>query len=379
VYEANRQNSQARKENKSEQEGVQAMLASVEAEVADLEHSQIPAANAALSQANANFDTAVANQEKIARRLEAAQADKDRIEKQLTDANANFDSSRVAVSSLAREEMRNTDETNTLKLVFSAGDSENFVNDLETASAAARTQTRILNNSAIVKATSATKDARLKIVNELIANLKVQADEQKAAAEKSQQDAQAWKIKVDAMEVELEQKKADLAYQKAHLEEQMALFEQQQKIIEEDMKQIALSQGGSNFDGSGGQFSFPASCTRVTCPFGGYSGHMGTDFGCGDRTPIYAAADGIVISANKPPGWLGANVIRINHGTSEGHVWMTVYAHMWDDGVFVHEGEWVSRGQQIGLIGSSGMSTGPHLHFEIRRDGVALDSQHILG
>ncbi|MGA9173155.1 MAG: peptidoglycan DD-metalloendopeptidase family protein [Thermoactinomyces sp.] len=92
--------------------------------------------------------------------------------------------------------------------------------------------------------------------------------------------------------------------------------------------------------------------------------HEGIDFGGGLGTPIYAAADGVVVSSRPSYGygWL----ITIYHGDYHGKPFFTRYAHSYPDQVKVKVGEEVKAGQQISSIGSNGNSTGPHLHFEVR-------------
>ena len=97
--------------------------------------------------------------------------------------------------------------------------------------------------------------------------------------------------------------------------------------------------------------------------------HAGTDLGAPTGTPILAAAKGQVESAN----WLGGYglAVIINHGSAQ----QSLYGHMSE--IFVQPGQWVEPGTVIGRVGSTGNSTGPHLHFEIRhltQDGwVAVD------
>jgi murein DD-endopeptidase MepM/ murein hydrolase activator NlpD len=93
--------------------------------------------------------------------------------------------------------------------------------------------------------------------------------------------------------------------------------------------------------------------------------HAGVDFGASWGSPIVAAADGQVVGA----GWAGGygRQVRIAHGGGL----MTVYAHM--SQIVAYSGEMVHRGQLIGYVGSSGLSTGPHLHYEVRKGGVAVN------
>ena len=96
--------------------------------------------------------------------------------------------------------------------------------------------------------------------------------------------------------------------------------------------------------------------------------HSGSDLAAADGTPIYAVADGRVTVAEFSSGWGG--LIVIEH-TVQGARVASYYAHMWQDGIYVTSGETVAAGQHIGDVGSSGRSTGPHLHVEIRPGGQA--------
>lgn len=101
--------------------------------------------------------------------------------------------------------------------------------------------------------------------------------------------------------------------------------------------------------------------------------HAGTDLaGGGDNGPIWAAQEGVVIDVYTDPsgGW----TIDVDHG---GGV-MTRYKHMWASGVLVSTGDQVDAGQQIGRVGSSGNSTGPHLHFEVHINGESVDPEPFM-
>jgi len=101
-------------------------------------------------------------------------------------------------------------------------------------------------------------------------------------------------------------------------------------------------------------------------PIGGAIGfHPGLDFGAESRTPIHAAAAGMVVVAGDCGGY--GNCVVIDHGTSLA----TLYGHQ--SQVLVKVGDVVTPGQVIGLVGSTGISTGPHLHFEVRLHGAPID------
>lgn len=109
---------------------------------------------------------------------------------------------------------------------------------------------------------------------------------------------------------------------------------------------------------------------RVHPIFGTTRMHSGVDVGAPTGQAIWAAKEGRVIFA----GWKGGygNAVIVQH---EGNV-ATLYAHM--SQINTSEGEWVDQAEVVGLVGSTGWSTGPHLHFETRVDGVPKDPQLFL-
>ncbi|SFL06274.1 M23 family metallopeptidase [Falsiroseomonas stagni] len=126
---------------------------------------------------------------------------------------------------------------------------------------------------------------------------------------------------------------------------------------------------------AGGFLRTPLDGARLTSGFGmrrhpvlGFSRrHEGLDFAAPPGTPIYAAADGVVAAARMERGY--GRTVRLRHpGGIE-----TVYAHMSRFARNLKPGDRVRQGDVIGAVGSSGMSTGPHLHYEIRLAGRAQD------
>jgi murein DD-endopeptidase MepM/ murein hydrolase activator NlpD len=94
--------------------------------------------------------------------------------------------------------------------------------------------------------------------------------------------------------------------------------------------------------------------------------HPGLDFTAPVGTPIYAAADGVVKDAGFNTGGYGNRVV-VNHGFG----YETLYAHMVR--IKARVGTKVKRGEVIGYVGSTGKSTGPHLHYEVHKNGIQLD------
>jgi murein DD-endopeptidase MepM/ murein hydrolase activator NlpD len=106
--------------------------------------------------------------------------------------------------------------------------------------------------------------------------------------------------------------------------------------------------------------------------------HDGVDFNPGNGTPVMSIADGVVVLATENGGGLGVNV-EVQHNIG-GELITSSYAHMQYGSLQVSEGQRVSAGQQIGLVGTTGQSTGPHLHLEMFGvDGVRFDGFAWLG
>ena len=109
--------------------------------------------------------------------------------------------------------------------------------------------------------------------------------------------------------------------------------------------------------------------------------HDGVDFNPGNGTPVMSIADGVVVLATENGGGLGVNV-EVQHNIG-GELVTSSYAHMQFGSLEVVEGQRVSAGQQLGVVGTTGQSTGPHMHLEmfgsdgVRFDGFAWLDEHI--
>jgi len=99
--------------------------------------------------------------------------------------------------------------------------------------------------------------------------------------------------------------------------------------------------------------------------------HQGTDFAAPTGTPIMASGNGVVAMAQKYKGY--GNYILLNHNST----FKTAYAHLSKYGRGIRKGVRVAQGQIIGYVGSTGMSTGPHLHYEVIKNGKKINSQRL--
>lgn len=146
-------------------------------------------------------------------------------------------------------------------------------------------------------------------------------------------------------------------------------YEQESARIAAFLQESGSSGSGGAVRGQGGYFVWPVSGT-ITSPYGWRTHpiygtrrfHTGIDIGVGEGTPIDAARSGTVVDS----GYMGAYGLAaiIDHGGGMA----TLYAHM--SSIRVGAGQRVSTGEVVGLVGSTGYSTGPHLHFEVRVNGA---------
>ncbi len=153
--------------------------------------------------------------------------------------------------------------------------------------------------------------------------------------------------------------------------------EEARRAAEETARRRAAQLAGQELPpttppGAPGDFSWPVS-GPITSPFGmrsnpmgqGFEMHPGIDIGAPMGATVTAAAGGRIIWAKGYGGY--GNAIIIDHGGQTS----SVYGHL--SQIFVAEGQDVQRGQAIGAVGCTGRCTGPHLHFEVRVNGVAVD------
>ena len=153
---------------------------------------------------------------------------------------------------------------------------------------------------------------------------------------------------------------------------------------ENDLYIFKTKDGYEHFDSTGKSIKkslmkTPINGARLSSNFGvrkhpilGYNKmHRGTDFAAPEGTPIMASGDGKIVRARWCGG--GGNCIKIKHNST----YSTVYAHLKNFSRGIREGARVKQGQIIGYVGSTGMSTGPHLHYEVIINGKKINSQKL--
>lgn len=212
-----------------------------------------------------------------------------------------------------------------------------------------------------------------------IENTKNQIAEEKAALETSKQEVESTKetvqTKKNALSVSVNEKNNlvdNLSDEEKALEEQLEIYEQHKKELQSKLSAIAKN---SNYTvvapSAAGYISPLAGKTKanITTSYYGYSGHTGVDWACASGTAILAVKSGtVVISEAKMRNGkyvsYGEYIVIDHHDGT-----MTLYAHGYPGSRKVSPGQTVSQGQQIMSVGTTGNSTGNHLHFEVRING----------
>ena len=206
-------------------------------------------------------------------------------------------------------------------------------------------------------------------------------ENKKQEQEKKKADLKVAKAKAGQMQILMENNKmlqenysAKLTTEEATLNEQILQYKQEQEEIERQIQAAINWSGDLAIQYKGGVMIWPVGVngTYITSPFGNrlhpiqgvYKYHAGIDIGnAGYGAPVLAAADGVVTYAGVMSGY--GNCVMINHGSGI----VTLYGH--GQTIYATLGQTVKQGDVIMAVGSTGNSTGPHLHFEVRKDGAA--------
>lgn len=207
---------------------------------------------------------------------------------------------------------------------------------------------------------------QLEVEKELLDEAKAQVDEEEANLEEL---IEAKEGEINATAADINNKEAALKEYEAYLAEQAAVIQALEAAVAAERAQLA-EETGQRLTYDGGMFKWPApSYTRISDDYGNrihptlgvQKFHNGIDLAAPSGSPILAAYDGKVVDANYNASM--GNYVMINHGDGL----YTIYMHA--SSICVSKGDTVSRGQKIGGVGTTGRSTGNHLHFSVRKDG----------
>ncbi len=266
-------------------------------------------------------------------------------------------------------------EASKIEMLLSSKSFVDFLNKAEFINKMSAYDKRMLDSYIDTKNLVAAKEQQL-------IEQKLGLEDAKSAVENEQDALQTLmedkEKEITAYEGDISNKEAAIAEYEAMIAEQDQIIKDLEKAILEEKKRL-LAENKKAIVYDGGQFKWPApSYTRISDDYGTRTHpilgtqqfHNGVDMAAPSGSPILAAYDGEVIAASYSPTM--GNYIMIDHGDSL----ITIYMHA--SSVSVSEGTMVARGEQIGCVGSTGRSTGPHLHFSVRQNGSYVSPWNFL-
>ncbi|MDR2748843.1 MAG: hypothetical protein LBB10_03015, partial [Bifidobacteriaceae bacterium] len=294
--------------------------------VADLitAKAEIPKADAAKKAADKSYKENKQKAESLKKRLSTAQALKKKITHDAATAGKTMDQARATIAKQARESLGGNTEFEDFDVIMGSTSVDEFIKRIEVKDTINRVSSRALNDAAILKSTSLSKQQRIKIVEELVDNLKKEADAAYAAAKSAKQRADSESQRLHSLQAQLTASQAQYEARKGELAAQTEKVKREQAAFEAQIAKLRPSGGGgygptpaSGFWGwpLGGNFTDWNNYGIST--WGGLP-HTGDDLAGPCGVPVYSTAPGTVIWA--APVWYegGNQKVIIDHGTLGG-------------------------------------------------------------
>lgn len=379
----------------------------------------------ALEAATARARAARAEEQRLAAELEAAVLAEQKARQQVGDAEARLGRVQVDAGRLARRAYAGATSWDGMSVVLGADSVADLTSRLEALDRVGLAQNQQVQAAQLARAQARSATARQEAAADAVDAARQEAEAAAAAADQAQREQERLTAESERLVGERQTLLADAEARKAAEMQRLADLEQEAAALQAEMERLAreareraereareravreqaaraaeqaraAERARAGRDAPAARPPAPAPppdtgseagllrpvTGRVTSPFGWrvhpvYGTrrmHNGTDFGNACGTPVRAAASGTVSSA-APAGSAG-NRIVLDNGVVGGDALGTVYMHL--QGFAVSAGQRVSRGQVIGYVGSTGASTGCHLHFEVYSNGRAVDPMSYL-
>ncbi|GAA0035236.1 MULTISPECIES: peptidoglycan DD-metalloendopeptidase family protein [Brevibacterium] len=370
------------KELQQEFEGLDEELARVIAE-RDEAQKALPDAEEASRQADDALAEAIQKDEDLAARLTSAENAQTDLKDQIKSGAEEIDKHRTQAARIGRQAYQNSGITSDLAMLLQMAQGTSADGGIGRVDSAVRSQQRTIDDLSEQRALNQNNEERLSGVTDEISGLKDEAAEAVIAKEAAQADA---KKKADDLNNLISTKDAaekTISDNKDKTEKQLEDERAEQDRLAKKVRDWEKEQEKKgNFVYGDGVLANPAKGFPITSQFGyrihpitgNRKLHTGTDFGVPCGTPIRAAGDGIVVSA----GWAGGygNRVVISHGKIKGKSIASTYNH--NTSVKVRDGQKVKKGDVISISGTTGASTGCHLHFEIMESGDYVNAMPFI-
>ena len=388
---------QRRAELTSSLEGVSAELGQA---YLDLQNAKTALSTAQTDLATAEADLAAKEREQqtITNQLAVAQSTLTTLDQEATGSQAATQQSTSSIGQLVVSTYQGENSLTSWTYVLSSDSVEDLTQRASGVEIGSAVQESVLAAAETERVKAENRQARQKAATQRVSDLKKDADDAAAAAQTAKDTAQQRRDAVATLATQKANAASVLETQKAGLEEQQAQASADaaaaaSRVAEIDAaNQVALSEGSVS--------SVPASSIQsdslgegyighpipgplsVTSPFGYRihpvtgvaTGHQGVDFAASEGTPQYAAVSGTATYWNSASCGIG---IDINGGYIDGHSYVITLCHL--SSRTIADGQYVNRGDVVGLTGSTGYATGPHVHFQVAQDGVYIDPMTLPG
>jgi murein DD-endopeptidase MepM/ murein hydrolase activator NlpD len=361
--------------------------------------AQLPAARQALAAAQAALAAAERHNQEVATQLAVARANEAKAAAAMAVNAKATETTLDAVGNLARESYQqgSVGAMGSLSVALSAQSPDDFATRIATLGQINRLQDGALRDLATMRAEGRAQQFHVVAVRAQIADLKVQAERAVAAAGVARNAAARAKASLDALvarqaaaaravEARKARERAKINGMQAESDRLQAVLAARARAAREKAAREAAARRRAGRASApapdpapaqgGGYLSKPVNAP-VSSEFGyryhpvlHYSRlHAGIDFAASCGTPVHAAADGDVVISGWSSGGYGNHIV-VDHGLHRGTDLTTTYNHLTS---IVRGSGHVSRGELIGYSGTTGLSTGCHLHFETRQDGAPVN------
>ena len=365
----------------------------------------LPAAKAKLDKATAALAKADQRNDEMAVALQVARANEARAVDALVKTDADIADTRSRVAHFAAQ-MYQDQGMGQLSVALSATSPDDFATKIAMADTVMSVQNKSLDRLSTVQAAATAQKAHVEALRRDVARAKVAAEKALKAATAARAQASAAKIQLDRLAAQQARQAAQVKARKAaeqtrltgmqaesnRLKKVLAARARAAKIAaararakREAAARAAARRAKKRYvppppERSGGYLSAPSGAP-VSSEYGMryhpvlhyWRLHAGRDYAANCGQPIYAAASGTIISAGGAGGY--GNQVVIDHGVHSGVSLATTYNHM---SSFARTGGYIRRGAVVGYVGTTGTSTGCHLHFETREDGNPVDPRKWL-